>query len=68
MNKRIFVFYKKTTNKMDRPYMVAIPENEIKRIESQFGSQNCYLIVNGYEVEGSFNSLIEALGERVDFK
>jgi hypothetical protein len=29
---------------------------------------NCYLVVNGLEVEGSFDELVKTLGERVDIK
>ena len=51
-----------------RPMLYAFPEDQIHSIQSQKGSENCYLKVNGIEVKGSFEKLIEMLGERVDFK
>lgn len=67
MNKKIFVFTQTTYNG-GRNYLLAIPENHIHTIQSQSGSENCYLKVNGVEVQGSFEKLIEMLGEKVDFK
>jgi len=70
MTERVFVF---TENESDmkgktRPFMYALRESEIKWVQTQRGSQNCYLIVNGYEVNGSFDDLVNLLGERVDVK
>ncbi len=67
MKNKIFVFKQNTYNG-GRDYLLAIPENHIHTIQSQSGSENCYLKVNGIEVQGSFEKLIEMLGERVDFK
>lgn len=74
-DKYVFVF----TEKMDtqngyktvsskRPKTFAIPEDKIKLIETQHGSNNCYLKVNGIEVEGSFDSFVLLLGRRIDIK
>ncbi len=61
---RIFVFERVGER---RPRLLAFPEHEIKTIESQRGSENAYLLVNGVEVQGSFDVLIDALGTRVNF-
>lgn len=65
---RVFVFKQKVPNSYNkqRPLLYAFKESEIKTIESQQGSQNCYLAINGLEVEGSFDDFIRALGTRVD--
>lgn len=72
MNERIFVFTESESSMKDkwatRPAMYAFRENEIKEIRTQRGSQNCYLLVNGLEVNGSFDDLVNLLGERVDIK
>lgn len=62
---RIFVF-KEKSKAGGRPYLYAVPERDIVTIRSQWGSQNCWLVVNGIEVEGSFDQLVGMLGERVD--
>jgi hypothetical protein len=72
MSERIFVF-RETERRMkrndrERPLMFAIPESQIVSIQSQFGSQNCYLEVNGIDVVGSFDDFVKQLGERVDIK
>ena len=67
MKNKIFVF-KETTYNGGRDYLLAIPQDHIHSIQTQKGSENCYLKVNGVEVYGSFEKLIEMLGERVDFK
>lgn len=67
MNKKIFVF-EQTTYNGGRNYLLAIPEDHIHTIQSQSGSENCYLKVNGVEVHGSFEKLIDILGKKVDFK
>lgn len=67
---RVFVFREShdfmTRNKRSRPLLYAFRESEIKTINSQLGSENCYLIVNGIEVEGSFDDLVKTLGERIN--
>ena len=72
MNERVFVFTETESSMKDkwtnRPRMYAFRENEIKEIRSQWGSQNCYLVVNGLEVNGSFDDLVSLLGERIDIK
>lgn len=65
---RVFVFTTPSKDGKSRPMLYAFPEDEIVSIKSQWGSQNVYLEVNGIEVEGSFEKLIEMLGERVDIK
>jgi hypothetical protein len=70
MNERVFVFTESEGDMKGktRPYMYAFRESEIKEVRSQRGSQNCYLVVNGLEVNGSFDELVSLLGERVDIK
>jgi hypothetical protein len=48
--------------------MYAFRESEIKEVRTQRGSQNCYLVVNGHEVNGSFDELVNLLGLRIDIK
>jgi len=64
---RIFVFERVGPSGERRPRLLAFPEHEIKTIESQRGSENAYLLVNGVKVQGSFIDLIDALGTRVNF-
>jgi hypothetical protein len=70
MTERVFVFTETESSMKNRtrPFMYAFRESEIKEIRTQRGSQNCYLIVNGHEVNGSFDDFISLLGERVDVK
>ena len=70
MNERVFVFTESESmmKGRTRPYVYAFRESEIKEVRSQRGSQNCYLVVNGLEVNGSFDELVSLLGERVDIK
>lgn len=74
MNERIFVFTESKRSAENshrtsqRPRIYAFRENDIKEIRTQLGSHNCYLVVNGLEVEGSFDELVSKLGERVDIK
>jgi hypothetical protein len=49
-----------------RPRRYAFRESEIKEIYTQTGSEQTYLMVNGIEVEGTFDDLIAQLGERVN--
>jgi glutamine synthetase type III len=72
MTERVFVFTEteksmKNRNRT-RPLMYAFRESEIKSVQSQQSSQNCYLVVNGLEVIGSFDALVNLLGERIDIK
>jgi len=70
MTERVFVFTEELTDKQRkdyaRPRLWAIPESKIVSVESQRGSQNCYLVVNGIRVEGSFDKFVTTLGLRVD--
>lgn len=68
MMDRVFVFKQKLSDSSLRPLLHAFRESEIKTIESMWGSQNCYLVVNGKTVEGSFDELVRALGVRVDIE
>ena len=72
MNERVFVFTESESSMKDkmktRPIMYAFRENEIKEIRTQRGSQNCYLVVNGFEVNGSFDDLANLLGVRIDIR
>jgi hypothetical protein len=70
MNQRVFVFTeaKSSMENRTRPLMYAFRESEIKSVHSQRGSQNCYLVVNGLEVNGSFDDLVSLLGERIEIK
>lgn len=71
---RIFVFTesprsaKNSFRGADRPRKYAFRESEIKEIYTQVGSEQNYLMVNGIEVEGTFNDLVSSLGERVDIR
>ena len=49
-----------------RPRRYAFRESEIKEIYTQVGSEQNYLMVNGIEVEGTFDNLIRQLGEKVE--
>jgi hypothetical protein len=44
-----------------RPYLIAFPVDKIEKIESIWGGQNVCLIVNGIEIEGSYEGLIKKL-------
>jgi hypothetical protein len=73
MTERVFVFTEterslNKTRPLGRPLMYAFRESEIKEIRTQRGSQNCYLVVNGLEVNGSFDDFVNLLGERIDVK
>jgi hypothetical protein len=72
MNERVFVFTETESSIENRtgtrPFMYAFRESEIKEVRTQRGSQNCYLVVNGLEVNGSFDDLVNLLGERIDIK
>lgn len=67
MTERVFVFTEERGDKQ-RPYMYAFRESEINIVKSQLGSQNCFLVVNGIQVQGSFDDFVAMLGERVDVK
>jgi hypothetical protein len=70
MTERVFVFTEteKSMKNRTRPLMYAFRESQIKEIRTQQSSQNCYLVVNGLEVNGSFDALVNLLGERIDIK
>lgn len=72
MRERVFVFEVELSTKERenyvRPRIFALRESEIQTVESQCGSQNCYLVVNGTRVCGSFDWLVKELGERVDVR
>jgi hypothetical protein len=63
--KKIFVFKTKEKSRDGRNYLLAILEDQITEIKSIVGGQNVYLVVNGQEVSGSFEELIESLGQRI---
>lgn len=65
MKKRVFVF-KGVSEPHVRPMLYAFLEEDIVSVKSQWGSQNCYLVINGIEVQGSFDKFVELLGERID--
>lgn len=71
---RIFVFTESKSSARnshrgpDRPRKYAIPENEIKVVLTQLGSEREYLVVNDLQVEGTFDELVALLGDRVDVK
>ena len=69
MNK-VFVFKEFKFNKTDEQYprLYAFPEKDIVKIESIWGSHNCYLVVNGIEVQGSFDELVSKLGDRINIE
>lgn len=54
-------FRTKTTEKYERPYFITFNVNDIKTIKSQHGSQNVYLEVNGIQMEGSYDVLLQLL-------
>ena len=66
MTQRIFVFKTERVTSDGRPYLLALPENQITELRSVVGAHNVQLAVNGVPVTASFNSLIDALGERVN--
>ena len=64
--KKVFVFKTIANSRDGRRYLLAIPEDQIAEIKSIVGGQNVYLVVNGQEVSGSFEKLVESLGHRID--
>jgi len=72
MNQLVFVFTESESSVENRtgtrPFMYAFCESQIKEIRTQRNSQNCYLVVNGHEVKGSFDDLVNLLGKRIDIK
>ena len=65
---RVFVFKESTKGESSRPILYAIPERGIISVKSQTGSENCYLNVNGINVQGSFEEFIKLIGERTDIE
>ncbi len=74
MTERVFVFTESKRSAGNshrgaaRPRKYAIRETEIVEAYTQVGSEATYLVVNGVEVEGTFDELVSLLGERVDVK
>lgn len=66
MSQRVFVFRTKTLSRDGRPYLVAFPEAQITSLKSIWGGQHVDLEVNGVMVEGSFDKMVNVLGERVN--
>lgn len=62
---RVFVFKSRKVG-YDRPILYAFPEDQIHTLKSQMGSENCYLEINGVELNASFESMVAVLGERVN--
>lgn len=73
MTERVFVFTESQRSAGNsfrtaaRPRKYAFRETEIAEIYTQVGSERTYLVVNGVEVEGTFDDLVNLLGERIDF-
>jgi hypothetical protein len=65
MNNRIFVFKTKELNGNGQPYLLAIPENQIERIDSAYGSHNVFCKVNGIAVDCSFDDLVKKFGNLI---
>jgi hypothetical protein len=65
MIQKVFVFKTKATHSDGRPYLLAIPENQITELRSIVGNQNAELSVNGTRVTASFDDLAEQLGKKV---
>ena len=63
--KKVFVFKTKKKSNDGRSYLLAIPQDQITEIKSIVGGQLVYLVVNGQEVSGSFEELVESLGQRI---
>jgi len=62
MNERLYVFHAKTPDGWRgnfRPQIHAWPASAIKSVESQVGSENCHLVINGIAVEGSFDTFVK---------
>ena len=74
MSERVFVFTESKRSAGNsfrtaaRPRKYAFRETEIAEIYTQVGSEATYLVINGIEVEGTFDELVSLLGERVDIK
>jgi hypothetical protein len=74
MTERVFVFTESKRSAgnsfrgPNRPRKYAFRETEIAEMYTQVGSEATYLVVNGIEVEGTFDELVSLLGERVDIK
>jgi hypothetical protein len=66
MANRIFVFKGIHPGLAGRHYLHAFPENAINSVETQIGSENVRLVINGIEVIGSFDKFVKQLGERIN--
>ena len=62
----VYVFKQKKKSGDGRDHLLAIPEDQIQSVETIFGSHNVYLKVNDFELRGSFDELVQRLGERVN--
>lgn len=65
-DRRVFVFKTKEMSKDGRPYLVAIPEDQITSVKSIVGGHRVYLEINGIEMRESFEDFVSALGQRID--
>lgn len=64
MKIRYIQFTKKSVNnsiQTSRPYIMTLPIEEIKKIETRAGSHTVYLTINDIEVEGSYEQLLTIL-------
>lgn len=67
MAERVFVFQiDQSAKDSSRPRLIAFPESKILTIESQRGSENCYLMINGHQVVGSFDAFVKSFGKRMN--
>ncbi len=57
----IIEFKTKHKSEDGRPYLIAIPVDKIKTIESILGGEHVYCKVNGIEVNCSYRDLIDRL-------
>jgi hypothetical protein len=66
MTQRIFVFKTKPLHKDAQPQLMAIPQNQIAMVRSFQSGDTTYLEVNNIVVNGSFDTVIKLLGERIN--
>lgn len=64
MSERLYVFVGVVprNKSYERPRVYAWPASAITSVESQVGSENCYLRINGVEVDGSFDAFVREWG------
>lgn len=64
MSERLYIFHAKKPVGPDgwyghfRPLIYAWPASAITSVQTLSGSENCYLLINGVEVEGSFETFV----------